>query len=114
MHSLFTYIKSIFWLLTNFLKATIESGWVTAKLILHKPHKLNSGIIQMPFNKIDGYPLTILGIMITLTPGSTLIDIDNQKQLLTIHLLDLNDEEKTVQQIEHDFIKHLLIWNKGG
>lgn len=95
------------WLSVNFIKSAILSGVDTAKLILLMPKNLQSGLCTMPYQNLDGYPLVALGMMITLTPGTTLIDIDEDNQMLTLHLLDLNDEDAVIKQIQTEYIQHL-------
>ena len=100
-------LLAFLWLSVNFIKSAILSGVDTAKLILFMPKNLQSGLCTMPYQNLDGYPLVALGMMITLTPGTTLIDIDQDNQLLTLHLLDLNDKDAVVKQIQSEYIQYL-------
>lgn len=106
------YIKAIFWLTVNFITAAVKSGVNTAYIILFKPNKLNSGLCEMAYSQLDGYQLVLLGMLITLTPGSTLIAIDREQKILTMHLLDLNLQEQTIAEINHHYIRHLAVWNQ--
>lgn len=105
-------LLAFFWLSVNFIKSAIQSGFDTARLIVFMPKNLQSGLCTMPYQNLDGYPLAILGMMITLTPGTTLIDIDQDQQLLTLHLLDLNDQESVIKQIQSEYIQYLSHWSK--
>ena len=104
-------LLAFFMLNFHFLKAATLSGLVTAKLILLRPEQINSGTCSMPYDGLDGFPLVILGMMITLTPGTTLIEIDRQNQTMTLHLLDLDDQAILFEQIEQDYIRYLKLWS---
>ena len=106
-------ILGLIWLLFNFVKSAIVSGFDTAKLILFMPKNLQSGLCTMPYQNLDGYPLALLSMMITLTPGTTLVDIDVDKKLLTLHLLDMNDEAMVIKQIETEYIQHLRHFSRN-
>ena len=105
------YSFALFWLSINFIKATVASGVSTARIILFKPQNPNSGLCEMDYADLDGFPLVLLGMLITLTPGSTLIDINQEQKTMLIHLLDLDTETHTKQQIQHDYITHLMAWS---
>lgn len=106
------YLVAILWLSFNFIKAALQSGFTTARIILWSPKNLNSGFCEMHYSELDGYQLILLGMLITLTPGSTLISINREQKTLQIHLLDLSSQQQTIQQIQHDYIAHLNTWNK--
>jgi len=50
----------------------------------------------------------ILGAMITLTPGSTVVDIDVQKHKLLLHLLDAGSADAAIASIRHDFDRDIV------
>lgn len=106
------YLFAISWLSLNFLKSVIQSGFATAKMILFMPKTLQSGITQMDYHDLDGMPLVLLGMIITLTPGTTLIDIDRQKKSMTLHLLDLTAKEAIFRQVDQDFVSHLKVFSR--
>ncbi|MBN2866139.1 MAG: Na+/H+ antiporter subunit E [Thiotrichales bacterium] len=81
-------VLALFWLSFYFVKSAVQSGFDTAKLIVFMPKNLQSGLCTMPYQNINGYPLAILGMMITLTPGTTLIEIDQEKKLMMAKVIN--------------------------
>lgn len=45
----------------------------------------------------------VLGALVTLTPGTTVIDIDLQQRKMLLHLLDTRDLETAITTIRRDF-----------
>lgn len=109
--SIWVYVNSVFWLSVNFIKAAVLSGFSTGRLILFPPKDLQGGICEWPYQDLSGYPLAILGMMITLTPGTTTIDVDIESQTLHLHLLDLSQKQQVFEQIEKDYLRYLLVWS---
>lgn len=96
-------------LIFNFTKAALLSGWDTARIILVPPKKLNSGMTNMSYGELCEPTISVLSAMITLTPGTTLIDIDCQRGEFVLHMLDLDKREETMAIILHDFATPLKI-----
>jgi multisubunit Na+/H+ antiporter MnhE subunit len=46
---------------------------------------------------------SLLGCMITLTPGTTTLDIDMDKREILMHVLDASDTDALVKGIREDF-----------
>jgi multisubunit Na+/H+ antiporter MnhE subunit len=47
--------------------------------------------------------------MISLTPGTTTIDIDMERHEMLLHMLDTSDAASAVAGIRHDFERYLVI-----
>ena len=105
-------LLAVFILLINFFKAAFYSGLDTAKIILLQSGKARSGLLSMPYGELNENTASLLGMMITLTPGTTLIEIDAESGLLLLHLLDLDSQHETLALIQRDFCQHLKILNE--
>lgn len=95
-------------LLARFPVEVAKSGWATAWLILAGGNTLRPGLIRMRYN--DGLSETgavVLGLLITLTPGTTTVDIDPARRELLLHLLDARDGEGAIAGIRRDFERPL-------
>lgn len=93
----------------NFLKAALLSGLDTAKVILLASEHEQDGLARISYGELNENTASLLGAMITLTPGTTLIDIDTDQRELVLHLLVLESREQTVKIIERDFCHHLKV-----
>jgi hypothetical protein len=65
----------------NFVKAVVVSGFDTARVIVRDPRAANSGTIRMPYGDLDAATASLLGALISLTPGTTMIaqDLENRE-----------------------------------
>ena len=100
-------VFAVFMLIINFLKSAVISGIETAKIIIFRKYGVNSGLTDMSYGELSENSASLLGTMITLTPGTTLVNIDAENKVLVLHMLDLNAREQTVQTIQRDFCEHL-------
>lgn len=67
-----------------------------------------SGFVEIPLDMRDPYGLASLACIITSTPGTLWVNFDAQRGALTIHVLDLVDEEEWVRTIKDRYERHLL------
>ena len=51
----------------------------------------------------------LLGCLVTLTPGTTVIDIDMARHEMLLHLLDLSQAEATVASIRKEFEPYVTL-----
>ena len=91
----------------NFIKGALVSGMDTARIILRRPEDTHSGLTRMAYPELSPALASLLGTMVTLTPGTTLVDIDIARHELVLHLLDLGQREATLQLIQRDFAEPL-------
>ncbi|WP_180684073.1 Na+/H+ antiporter subunit E [Tepidicella baoligensis] len=94
-------------LLARFLKAVVISGFQTVQVILRasfgerKPPP--AAFLRVRFAPMSAQGASLLGCMITLTPGTTTLDIDMDKREILMHVLDASDTDALVQGIREDF-----------
>lgn len=97
------------WLLTGvrvlarFVFQVVTSGLTTAWSIVRPGRRPTSGLIRMRYGNLSEFGVTVMGCMITLTPGTTTIDIDTERQELLLHLLDAGDPARTIGKIRQQF-----------
>lgn len=105
-------VIALFMIVLNFLKSGLLSGWDTARLILLKANKVNDGLIRFSYGELSENSACLLGVIITLTPGTTLIDINTDTRELVLHLLDLEQKDKTIDFILRNFCDHFKVLNE--
>lgn len=88
----------------NFLWEAIVSGWTTALIILRGGKALQPGFVRMPYGDLGDTAANFLGALVTLTPGTTTVDIDLERGELLLHLLDAKQAEATLASIRRDFL----------
>ncbi|RXH00319.1 Na+/H+ antiporter subunit E [Bradyrhizobium vignae] len=66
------------------------------------------GFVEIPLDMRAPYGLASLACIITSTPGTLWVNFDAQRGALTIHVLDLVDEEEWIRTIKDRYERHLL------
>ena len=90
-------------LLLRFLWQVLVSAVSTARIVLRRGPPPPAGLIRMGFAPISETGAALLGCLVTLTPGTTVIDIDMARREMLLHLLDLSQAEATVVSIRKEF-----------
>ena len=90
-------------LLARFLWQVLVSGLATAWLIVRPGRRPRPALIRMRFERLNETGAALLGCMLTLTPGTTTIDIDMERGEMLIHLLDDTDPAAAVAGIRKQF-----------
>lgn len=83
----------------QFLTQVVLSGLTTAWLIVRPGPWPRSGLLRMRYENLSETGAAVLGCLVTLTPGSTVVDIDPERRELLLHLLDASNPRATVANI---------------
>lgn len=94
-------------LLVRFLKAVVVSGFQTVGVIVQASFGSRTpppaAYVRVRFAPMSEQGAALLGCMVTLTPGTTTIDIDMASRELLLHVLDATDTDAMVEGIRRDF-----------
>lgn len=85
-------------LLFCFALQCLLSGLTTARTILHG-RQPPAGFARIAFAPMNEAGAAVLGAMVSLTPGTTVIDIDMQHRICLLHLLDTRQEQASINFI---------------
>jgi multisubunit Na+/H+ antiporter MnhE subunit len=91
-------------LVVNFVKESIVSGGITTLIILRGGKALQPGFVRMSYGDLGETAANFLGALVSLTPGTTTVDIDPERRELLLHLLDVTRAEQTLASIRRDFL----------
>jgi multicomponent K+:H+ antiporter subunit E/multicomponent Na+:H+ antiporter subunit E len=89
-------------LLLRFAWHSVLAGIATARIIVRR-RPPPAGLVRMRFAPMSETGAAVLGAMVTLTPGSSAIDIDPARREMLLHLLDRSAADATVASIRRDF-----------
>ncbi|HSI91657.1 MAG TPA: Na+/H+ antiporter subunit E [Adhaeribacter sp.] len=93
-----------------FLKELIKANLKIAYDIVTPNYQLRPAIIALPLTVQTDREITLLAILITLTPGTLSLDVSEDKKILYVHALYANhdnlDEMKDV--LKHGFERRLM------
>ena len=95
-------------LLLRFLWQVLVSGVSTARIVLRPGPRPPAGLIRMGFAPMSQTGAALLGCLVTLTPGTTVIDIDMARREMLLHVLDLSASAAAVVSIREDFERYVL------
>ncbi|MCY8423128.1 Na+/H+ antiporter subunit E [Bacillus vallismortis] len=98
---MFTIVK----LFLIFLKELYLANVSVMKTILSPKLNIKPGIFAFKTELTQDWEITLLSLLITLTPGTLVMDISDDKTILYIHALDIEDAEKAIFDIRESFEK---------
>jgi multisubunit Na+/H+ antiporter MnhE subunit len=99
-----TRLLALFEFLFNLIRNAARSGWQAGKIILLRPRSVQSGLVRCDYGELGEGPASLLAAVITLTPGTTAVEVDADKRELLLHLLDLEQAEATLEEIRRELI----------
>lgn len=84
------------------LKEIVRSNIGVARIVLGlvRGREIRSGLLHIPLDMRDPHGLAALAVIITSTPGTVWVGVSPDGGCLTLHVLDLKDEQAWI-----DFIK---------
>lgn len=94
----------IFFFLYELLKANIQ---VAADVITPKFY-MKPGIVRVPLDAKTNLEITSLANLISLTPGTLSLDVSDDKKVLYVHAMYVDDKEEFINKIKNGFEKKLL------
>lgn len=97
-------IQFAFYFLYEILKANVEIAYdlITPRFFM-KP-----GIVRYPLDAKTDFEITMLCNVISLTPGTLIIDVSDDRTVVYIHVTYLKDRDAFVRQIKTGFEAKLL------
>ena len=94
-------IAILFW---RFLSAMIVSAWMTSRTILMHSDAPDRGYARFAYGDLNEAGVMLLAALVTLTPGTSTIDIDTERHELLLHVLDTRDIETVLEELRRDFL----------
>jgi multisubunit Na+/H+ antiporter MnhE subunit len=98
----------------RFGRAMLGSGVQTIAAIARQGLAIGTpppaSFVRIGFSPMNAPGAALLGCMISLTPGTTVIDIDMARRQMVLHMLDTGDVTAALEAIRRDFEPPLLAW----
>lgn len=106
-------IAAFFLFVVNLLRALVAANLQLARTILfERSEDLAPGFLTYPVEGLSKLEIFVLSHCITLTPGTTSVDISADFKRLTVHALDARSPEATLDGIRRDFEIPILRWTR--
>ncbi|MDO6391518.1 Na+/H+ antiporter subunit E [Pontibacter sp. BT731] len=93
-----------------FLKELVVANFRVAYDILTPNYHMNPAVLAVPLTVTTDLEITLLATMITLTPGSLMIDVSADRRFIYMHTLYVkdNDVESAKQEVKDGFETRIL------
>lgn len=87
----------------------VRSNIGVGRVILGAAHRQPLiGFMEIPLDMRDPHGLAMLALIVTGTPGTVWAGHDPEKNILTLHVLDLQDEAAWIRIIKHRYERPLM------
>ncbi len=101
LSSPFTAVKLVFVVLQDIIRSNIGVARIVLGLV--RDREVHSGFIDIPLELRDPHGLSVLAAIVTSTPGTSWAGLSEDGATLTLHVLDLIDEEEWIQTIKQRY-----------
>ena len=91
-----------------FLKEMIRANLRVAWHVVTPSSFFKPGIIAMPLQPQSELEATLLANIITLTPGSFSVDLSSDRRVLYVHVMDVEDADRTRWELKEQYETPLL------
>lgn len=95
-------------LLLIFFKELILSNIAVAKVVMKRPLTIQPAIFALPTQLNKDWEITVLAMLITLTPGTLVLDVSDDGRTLYIHALNSPDVQEAIQSMKQSFEKTIM------
>ncbi len=86
----------------------LKANWEVTKDIMTPNYKTTPGIVQFPMNAKTDFEITMLCNVISLTPGTLILDVSEDKKVIFIHVMYITNKEKFINRMRNVTEKKLL------
>ena len=90
-----------------FVREVVAGGATTAWFILRPGARPEPALVRVPYAGLSSTGAALLACLVTLTPGTSTVDLDVDRHCLLIHLLDGRDPQGAVDGIRRMFERRL-------
>jgi multicomponent Na+:H+ antiporter subunit E len=101
---LWSFIKLIF----IFIRELILSNVAIVKIVLKPRLDMRPAIFAMGTELTKDWQIMLLSNLITLTPGTLVIDVSEDNKTLFIHAMNIGEVEDEINSIKNSFEKAIL------
>jgi len=86
----------------------ILSNISVLKEVLRPKLNIKPGIFAFPTELKEDWEITMLANLITLTPGTLVVDVSPDNRILYVHAMDISDADEAIQSIKNTFEKAIM------
>ncbi|MFM9105432.1 MAG: Na+/H+ antiporter subunit E, partial [Chloroflexota bacterium] len=60
----------------------------------------NAGVVRVPYGARTPRGVAVSGVVLTLAPGSVLVDLDDERREMIVHAIDASDPQAVIDGIQ--------------
>lgn len=94
-------LPKLFGFVIYFIKELILANLTVAVDIITPMWRMKPGVIAYKLEATSEVEITLLANFISMTPGTLILDVSDDRRVLYIHAMFLGDEEKIRSSIKH-------------
>ena len=83
-------------MLADIVTANLE----VARQVVGPVERLRPGFLEVPLDVADPFVATVLGSVVSLTPGTVSVEIERDRRVLLVHALHVEDAGAAVARIK--------------
>ncbi|MCA1321809.1 Na+/H+ antiporter subunit E [Bacillus tianshenii] len=91
-----------------FLRELLLANVQVIRDILRPKLDIKPGIFALPTDLKTDWEITLLSLLITLTPGTLVMDISDDNKILYIHAINMPDADQAISDIKNSFEKAIM------
>jgi multicomponent Na+:H+ antiporter subunit E len=101
-------VAAIIYLFFLFLKELILANVDVLKVVLKPKLDMKPGIFAYTTELTSDWEIMLLSNLITLTPGTLVVDVSDDNKVLYIHAINIDDVGDAIASIKHSFEKAIM------
>ncbi|NKE08334.1 MULTISPECIES: Na+/H+ antiporter subunit E [Mesobacillus] len=101
-------VSAVLNLIYIFTLELILSNIAVLKAVLRPKLNIKPGIFAFPTELKEDWEITMLANLITLTPGTLVVDVSPDNRILYVHAMDISDADEAIQSIKNTFEKAIM------
>jgi len=95
-------------LILLFIKELVLSNIAVVKTVIKPKLDMQPGIFALPTDLEKDWEITLLANLITLTPGTLVVDVSDDQKILYVHAMDVPDVQESITSIKQSFERAIM------
>lgn len=104
----FYRVPKILSFVVYFLYQMVKANLQVAYDVMTPKYFMKPGVVRYPLNAATEFEINLLSTMISLTPGTLILDISEDKKTMYIHVMYLENPETFVRETKTGLERRLL------
>lgn len=103
MRRLFVFLDLLLFIIEETIASSLRISWD----IIAPRGRRTPGIVEVPIDLEDDTHITLLALLVTLTPGSVSLDISTDRRSLYLHSMFAEDARRVQRDIKEGFERRI-------